>query len=103
MIYEAFKIKKAEESLDPSNLMVLFVLAVATSIDALAVGITLSLLKTSIAVSALIIGAITFALSFLGVFIGTRFRHFFESKIEALGGVVLVLIGLKILIEHLSR
>jgi len=101
MIYESFKIKSEGQKSDPSNIIVLLVLSVATSIDALAVGITLSLIAGSIITAASIIGLITFALSYLGVQIGKRFGHFFESGIEALGGVVLIAIGTKILIEHL--
>ena len=101
MIYESFKIKSVEENPDTSNIFVLLVLAVATSIDALAVGITLSLLAGSIVVAVIIIGLITFILSYLGVYIGKRFGHFFESKMEALGGVILIGIGTKVLIEHL--
>ena len=100
MIYESFKIKSVEENPDPSNIFVLLVLSVATSIDALAVGITLSLIASSIIAAAMIIGLITFALSYLGVYIGKRFGHFFESKMEVLGGVILIGIGIKILIEH---
>jgi len=101
MIYESFKIKPAKENFDPSNIFILLVLSVATSIDALIVGITLPLITSSIAVAVIIIGLVTFALSYLGVFIGKKFGHFFESKIEALGGLVLIALGLKILIEHL--
>ena len=101
MIYESLKIKSAGENPDPSNILVLLVLSVATSIDALAVGITLSLIAGSIVVAVIIIGLITFVLSYLGVYIGKRFGHFFESKMEALGGVILIGIGTKILIEHL--
>jgi len=101
MIYESFKIKSVEENPDPSNIFVLLVLSVATSIDALAVGITLSLLAGSIVVAVIIIGLITFVLSYLGVYIGKRFGHFFESKMEALGGIILIGIGTKVLIEHL--
>jgi len=101
MIYESFKIKSVEENLDPSNLFVLLVLSVATSIDALAIGITLSLITSSIAFAVIIIGIITFSLSYLGVCIGKKFGHFFENKIEALGGLILIGIGVKILIEHL--
>jgi putative Mn2+ efflux pump MntP len=101
MIYESFKIKSVEENPDPSNIFVLLVLSVATSIDALAVGITLSLIAGSIVVAVIIIGLITFVLSYLGVYIGKRFGHFFESKMEALGGIILIGIGTKVLIEHL--
>jgi putative Mn2+ efflux pump MntP len=101
MIYESFKIKSEGQNADPSNIIVLLVLSVATSIDALAVGITLSLIADSIVVAVSVIGLITFALSYLGVQIGKRFGHFFESGIEAFGGAVLISIGAKILFEHL--
>ncbi len=101
MIYESFKIKSIEENPDPSNVFVLLVLSVATSIDALAIGITLSLITSSIIVAVTIIGLITFGLSYAGVLIGKRFGHFFENRIEALGGLVLIGIGIKILCEHL--
>lgn len=101
MLYESFKITSAEKNLDPSNVLVLLVLAVATSIDALAVGITLSLIVSSIAIAVIIIGFVTFVLSYLGVFIGKKFGHFFENKIEALGGLILISLGVKILFEHL--
>ncbi len=102
MIYESFKITKTEENFNPENFMVLLALSVATSIDALVVGITLSFLQVSIVTAVVIIGIITFGLSYLGVFIGKRFGHFFENKIEAVGGLVLIGLGLKILIEHLA-
>ena len=100
MIYESFKIKSVEENPDPSKVFVLLVLSVATSIDALAIGITLSLITSSILVAVTIIGLITFALSYAGVLIGKKFGHFFENRIEALGGFVLISIGVKILCEH---
>jgi len=102
MIYEAFQIEAAEKKLDPSSLLILLTLSVATSIDALAVGFTLSLLVSSLAFAVTIIGLITFGLSYAGVSIGKRFGHFCESKIEILGGLILIGIGLKILIEHLT-
>ena len=100
MIYESFKIKKAEKQFDPTSLITLLALAVATSIDALAVGITLSLIAKSIIVAVIIIGVVTFVLSYLGVAIGKRFGHFFESKIEVFGGAILIAIAVKILVEH---
>jgi manganese efflux pump family protein len=102
MIFEAFEIESAEKNLDPSNLLILLTLSVATSIDALAVGFTLSLLVRSLAFTVSVIGLITFALSYLGVSIGKRFGHFCESKIEVFGGCVLIGIGLKILVQHLT-
>ncbi len=80
----------------------LFMLSIATSIDALAVGITFAFLKTDILPAVLEIGAITFGLSFAGVVIGHRFGTKLKSKAEVAGGVVLILIGLKILFEHLG-
>ena len=102
MIYESFRIEAAERDRNPANLAVLLILSFATSIDALAVGITLSLLEAPITLAVTIIGLITFALSYTGVFIGKRFGHFFESKVEIIGGLILVAIGVKIVIEHLS-
>ena len=102
MILEAFKISSAEKKQDPSSLLVLLALSVATSIDALAVGVTLSLLTASIALAVTIIGLVTFGLSYAGVAIGKRFGHFFESRIEVLGGLILIAIGTKILIQHLT-
>lgn len=102
MIYESLKMEAAEKNLDPSNLLVLLALSVATSIDALAIGITLSVLTTSILGTAAMIGLVTFVLSYAGILIGKRFGHFFESKIEIIGGLILIAIGAKILIEHLG-
>jgi putative Mn2+ efflux pump MntP len=103
MVYESFKIETAGKNFNPSNILVLLVLSVATSIDALTIGITLSLLSVSIALAATIIGLTTFLLSYLGVFIGKKLGHFFENKIEALGGFILISLGAKILVEHLLR
>lgn len=102
MIYESFKIKQAQKKTDVLSATAILVLAVATSIDALAVGVTFSfLLAGSLVVAVIIIGLITFVLSYAGFFIGKSFGHFFETGIEALGGLVLLGIGTKILIEHL--
>ena len=84
------------------DLKKLLMLAVATSIDALAVGITFAFLQVSILPAVATIGLITFALSFAGVVVGNRFGTRFQKKAEIAGGVVLVLIGLKILLEHLG-
>jgi len=101
MIFEAFEIKSAEKNLDPSNVLILLTLSVATSVDALAVGFALSLLVSSLAFAVTMIGVITFGLSYAGVSIGKRFGHFFESKIEIFGGLILIAIGVKILVTHL--
>ena len=101
MIYESFKITPAKENFNPSNIWGLLVLSVATSIDAFAIGITISLLPVSIAMAVVIIGLVTFAISYLGAFLGKKFGHFFENKIEAVGGLILIGLGVKIVFEHL--
>ena len=78
----------------------LFVLAVATSIDALAVGITFAFLQVAIGGAMAIIGCTTFVLSVIGVVIGNKFGSRYKQKAELTGGVILILIGLKILLEH---
>ncbi|MBR2284261.1 MAG: manganese efflux pump [Ruminococcus sp.] len=80
----------------------LFLLAVATSIDALAVGVVFAVQDTPIAGSVCTIGLITFALSFAGVAVGNRFGSRFGSKAEIAGGIILILIGLKILLSDLG-
>lgn len=101
MIYEAYKFKENESSFDPLDIYVLFTLAIATSIDAFAVGISLSLLHTSILFPVLIIGAVTFVMSFAGAYLGQLFGHLSEKKLLAAGGLALIAIGIKVLIEHL--
>ena len=77
-------------------------LAFATSIDALAVGISFSFLQIDIVAAALIIGCTTFVLSLVGVVVGNRFGARFEKPSQIAGGIVLIAIGLKILLEHLG-
>lgn len=81
----------------------LLLLSVVTSIDALIVGITLSLLNTPFLASIIIIGTVTFILSFLGFLFGRRLGMLFGKKVEILGGAVLIFIGLKMLIEHFGN
>ena len=106
MILEAVKGEEeedADEGGDKLDIKQLFILAIATSIDALAVGITFALLDgVSIWFSVAIIGTITFIISFVGVIIGNRFGNKYEKKAELAGGIILVLIGIKILLEHLG-
>lgn len=80
----------------------LFLLAVATSIDALAVGITFAFLEVSIVPAVSLIGVTTFVISLGGVFVGNYFGSKYKSKAELMGGVILILIGAKILLEHLG-
>ena len=100
MIKESFS--KEEECPDASfGFKTMLTLAVATSIDALAVGVTFAFLDVSIVPAVLLIGATTFVCSAVGEKIGNVFGNRFQSKAEFLGGLVLIAIGLKILIEHL--
>ena len=101
MIYEAFKMESVEEKTDPLNVYVLFGLSVATSIDALATGFTFALLNMAIVTPILVIGLVTFVVSLAGVWIGDKGGHFFEKKIEIVGGLILIGIGLKFLFDHL--
>ncbi len=103
MILEATVLEKADEEKKPSyeSIVAVFGLAFATSIDALAVGVTLSLLKINIFISALIIGLITFLISFFGVFFGCKFGSVLKKKAEIVGGAVLIGIGVKILLENI--
>lgn len=84
------------------NTKTLLLLSVATSIDALIVGITLSLLEIPFIVAVSIIGIVTFILSFLGFLFGKKLGKVFSKEVEVFGGVILIIIGLKILIEHLT-
>ena len=103
MIREVFKKDNDEmEAEDNLNLKELLLLAIATSIDALAVGITFAFLQVSILPAVSLIGAITFVLSLVGVVIGHKFGAKFKSKAEFAGGFVLILIGTKIILEHLG-
>jgi putative Mn2+ efflux pump MntP len=104
MIIEALKAdnKIVECNNNQLHIKELFLLATATSIDALAVGITFAFLGVSILPSITIIGTTTFVLSAIGVVMGNKFGVKYKRKAEVAGGVVLILIGVKILFEHLN-
>lgn len=91
-----------EKRNDNVNFKTMIGLAIATSIDALAIGITFAFLRTNIIFSVSVIGIITFIISLLGVKIGNKFGDKLQNKSELIGGVVLIIIGLKILLEHLG-
>lgn len=101
MLFEAFSVQDDTREINPDDFGLLLILAIATSIDALAVGLSLSFLRIEILMPAVLIGVITFGLSFAGVYLGKRIGHLCEQKIEILGGLVLIGIGIKILVEHL--
>ncbi len=101
MIHEA--LDNDEEEADASlDVKTMFLLAVATSIDALAIGITFAFLKVNIIPAVCFIGIVTFIISFAGVKIGNVFGVRYKNKAEIVGGVILILLGLKILLEHLG-
>ena len=103
MLREAFSKKEDEDKSDSFSVKAMFILAVATSIDALAVGVSFALLpQVNITAAVLFIGVITFALSAVGLKVGNVFGAKYKSKAEIVGGVILILIGLKILLEHLG-
>ena len=106
MLYESFKtdseaveIKQMDPPLDLKELLIL---AIATSIDALAVGITFAFLDTPIVEAIIIIGVTTFLISAAGVYVGNFAGNRYQKKAELAGGAILILIGLKILLEHLG-
>ena len=101
MIREA--LSREEEKLDDSfSFRTMMTLAVATSIDALAMGVTFAFLRVDIVPAVLLIGATTFVLSAVGLKVGNVFGAKYKARAEQFGGVVLVLMGLKILLEHLG-
>jgi putative Mn2+ efflux pump MntP len=96
MIYESFS-EGIEEDISKITHRVMLMLAIATSIDAMAAGFTLTLLEANPFIACVIIGLTTFGFSWVGVFVGFKCGTWLESKAELLGGITLVLIGLKIL------
>ena len=100
MIYESYAL--VEKTFNVRKFRVLLVLAIATSIDALAVGLSFALLEIPILTPALVIGSVTFLVSLSGVFIGHKAGKMMEKKAEVLGGLILIGIGVKILLQHLE-
>ena len=99
MIRESGKEESQNDSFDFKTMLLL---AIATSIDALAAGVSFAVLKVNIFFTIAAIGIITFILSCIGVIIGSKFGSKFKSKAEILGGVILILMGIKILLNHLG-
>ena len=98
MIRESLNSDDDDEITDHFSFKEVTLLAIATSIDAFAVGITIALIKDPILISAIIIGIVAFAFSIVGVFIGKKIGHLVGDKFQILGGVILILIGIKILL-----
>lgn len=101
MVKEALS-KDEDEANDSIDIKTMFLLAVATSIDALAVGVTYAFLQVRIVPAVSFIGITTFCLSIVGVKIGNVFGLKYKSKAEITGGIILILMGIKILLEHLG-
>jgi putative Mn2+ efflux pump MntP len=103
MIFDAWRGDKVSQTAepDPFAMKVMFTLAVATSLDALAVGFTLPLLNAPFALSVLTIGLTTAVLSTLGLFAGRRFGALLGGRLDTFGGLVLLGLGVKILVQHL--
>lgn len=102
MIREAVFDKEEEETSSALSFTAMLPMAVATSIDALAVGVTFAFLDVNIWLSIALIGVTTCLLSMLGVKMGSLFGAKYEKKAEILGGIILILLGIKILLEHLG-
>lgn len=104
MVWESCRVEEKQPCCGVGNVNIreLLLLAVATSIDALAVGITFAFLKVNIWKAIPIIGISTFFIAIAGVIIGNRFGSKFKKRAELAGGIILIIIGVKILIEHLG-
>ena len=101
MLYEAYKNEFDDEVTDLST-KTLITLAIATSIDAMAIGVTFAFLQTDIYTAAGVIALVTFVLCVVAVYVGKKLGSLLESKAEMLGGVILIGLGTKILLEHLG-
>jgi len=102
MVREALSDNEEEGTNESLDMKTMFALAVATSIDALAVGVTFAFLRVNIIPAVSFIGITTFVISFAGVKIGNVFGVKYKNKAEIVGGIILILIGVKILLEHLG-
>ncbi|MFA6035302.1 MAG: manganese efflux pump MntP family protein [Myxococcota bacterium] len=102
MVYEYFGGEESEETGDPTVGRELFILAIATSLDALAVGLSLAVLNAGIVLPALLIGATCFVITVIGVKLGVKASEVWGRRMELVGGLVLIGIGARILLEHLE-
>lgn len=101
MLKEAFA-KSEKDHNDSVDFKTMIILAIATSIDALAVGITFAFLRVNMILPVIMIGIVTFIISVVGVKIGNKFGNKYERKAEVVGGLILIFMGLKILLEYLE-
>lgn len=98
MIWESFELGESKQQKYELNPIVLVLLALATSIDALAIGVSFAMLDILILRAICVIGGVTFVMSCLGVYVGDKVGHLFENRLECIAGVVLLLIGIKIVV-----
>jgi manganese efflux pump family protein len=101
MLYESLFVNEEEKDFDPLNFWVIIGMSIATSIDALIVGFTLAIVSVTIFESVIIIGFVTFLVSMLGILFGKKSGNVLGKKVEILGALILIGIGVKFLIEHL--
>ncbi len=101
MIRSGLNPEKESYTRDPSRGRTLIVLAIATSIDALAVGLSLAMLEIAIITPSIVIGVVTYSLSMVGLFAGNKLGEKFGKRMEVVGGVILIGIGLRVLITHI--
>lgn len=102
MIFDAFRDDTEKKWSDPTKGLPLIMLSVATSIDALAVGLSLAFLEVAILYPSVIIGIVAFGMTWVGMVFGERLGRVFGKKVEMAGGLILLGIGVKILLEHLG-
>ena len=102
MIRESLSEDEDDDISDKFSFKELTLLAIATSIDAFAVGITYAVLKTDIIIPVIIIGLVAFIFTIIGIYLGQKIGNFFGDKFEILGGVILILLGIRILLEGLG-
>ena len=101
MFYEAAKNKDCKQIANANNIWVMLSLSIATSIDALVIGLSFAFLQIPILLAISIIGVITFFMSYIGVYLGRKLIYLLGNKAEIAGGIILMLIGIKILVENL--
>lgn len=102
MMYESVKLREIESGAKATGLLALLGLSLATSIDALAVGVSFAFLRIPIATPVVTIGFVTFVLSLAGVILGDRLSNIFGAKFEFVGGLFLIAMGVRILLQHLG-
>jgi len=102
MVSQSIRGHPSDQQIDPTSLGTLLVLSVATSIDALTAGISFAFLQSPITIPVIVIGVVTFGLSLLGALAGHKCARYLDNRIDALGGIVLIGIGIRILVQHLA-